>query len=178
MKKHHLARLALFLGLNLAVAVGVLTLGPSVARAQGGGFGAPGEIVIRGDFEGHLRNGWELRLHPAIDYFIANNVSIGGVIGLQYNSGTPSRTTVDLGLRAGYNLAITAPVTFWPTVGIFYSHTSSNGNSGSSTFLEIFAPFLYHIVPHFFVGVGPDFELSLDNNGNGYGLQTVVGGWF
>ncbi|HET6146034.1 MAG TPA: hypothetical protein VFH68_00760 [Polyangia bacterium] len=173
MTNHHLVRFAA----SLAVIAGGATLAPLPARAQGGGFGAPGQIVIRGDFEGHLRNGWELRLHPAIDYFIANNVSIGGVVGLQYNSG-PSTTTVELGVRAGYNLAIVNQVTFWPTAGIFYSHFSNDMTSGSSTFLEIFAPFLYHIVPHFFVGAGPIFDLSLDNNGNGYGLQTVIGGWF
>ena len=176
MTKHHLVRLVA----SFAFLAAGLALAPSSARAQGGGFGAPGEIVIRGDFEGHLRNGWELRLHPSIDYFIAPNVSVGGLVGLQYNSGNPSRTTVDLGIRAGYDLAIANQLTFWPTVGIVYSHTSLSNNmgSGSSTNLEIFAPFLYHIVPHFFVGAGPIFDLSLDNNGNGYGLQTTIGGWF
>jgi hypothetical protein len=174
MTKHRLLGLLVWFTSILAVVTG----GSSVARAQGGGFGAPGEIVIRGDFEGHLRNGWELRLHPSIDYFIANNLSVGGLVGLQYNSGNPSTTIVDLGVRAGYNLAIVNQVTFWPTVGISYSHFSSGMNSGSSTFLEIFAPFLYHIVPHFFVGAGPVFDLSLDNNGNSYGLQTTIGGWF
>ena len=178
MTKHRLVRFRFhFLAWFSFIAAGV-ALAPSVARAQGGGFGTPGQIVVRGDFEGHLRNGWELRLHPAIDYFIASNVSVGAVVGLQYHSGNPATTTVDLGVRAGYNLAIVNQVTFWPTIGILYSHTSSGMSSSSSTNLEIFAPFLYHIVPHFFVGAGPVFDLSLDNNGNGYGLQTVIGGWF
>jgi hypothetical protein len=178
MTKHRLVRLLAWFSFTAAS----LALAPSTARAQGGGFGAPGEIVIRGDFEGHLRNGWELRLHPAIDYFIANNISVGAVVGIQYHSGNPSTTVVDLGVRAGYNLPIVNQVTFWPTIGILYSHTSTSGmNAGpssSSTNLEIFAPFLFHIVPHFFVGAGPIFDLSLDDNGNGYGLQTVIGGWF
>jgi hypothetical protein len=161
-------------------AVGALSAQSSVAQAQGGGnaFGAPGQIAITGEFEGHLLNGWELRLHPSLDYFIANNVSIGGVVGIKYNSGG-SATTIDLGVRAGYNLNIVNQVSFWPTVGIFYSHFSADGQaSGSSTSLRIFAPFLYHIAPHFFLGAGPIFNLPLDNGGNSYGLQSVVGGWF
>ena len=176
MTKPYLVR---FLASFVVIAAGV-ALAPPPAHAQGGGFGAPGEIVIRGDFEGHLRNGWELRLHPAIDYFIADNVSVGGLVGLQYNSGNPSSTTIELGVRAGYNLAIVNPVSFWPTIGILYQHHSNSTGMGSSssTVLEIFAPFLYHIVPHFFVGAGPIFDLPLSSGGNSYGLQTVIGGWF
>ena len=150
----------------------------------GGGFGAPGQFVITGDFEGHLRKGWELRLHPSLDYFIAPNISVGALVGLTYDSGTPSTTTIDLGVRAGYNLPIVDRVNFWPKVGIVFSNrrTSSTAtmpsNSSSSTALQIAAPFLYQLVPHLFVGAGPYFILPLDNSGNSYGVETVVGGWF
>jgi hypothetical protein len=183
MKKHppRLHRLRLAGLLTFAAFIAGLFSTASVAHAQGGGFGTQGQIAITGEFEGHLHNGWELRLHPALDYFIVNNVSVGGVIGFQYNSGNPGRTTIDLGVRAGYDLFINNQVTFWPTVGIFYEHFSIGSpvnQSGSSTSLNIFAPFLFHIVPHFFIGAGPDFELPLDGGGNGYGVRTVVGGWF
>jgi hypothetical protein len=170
------------LGLILSFALAG-TLFASSASAQGGfasgnAFGATGQWVITGDFEGHLRNGWELRLHPSLDYFIASNISVGGVVGLTYDSGNPSRTTLDLGARAGFNLNIADRLGFWPTVGIFFSHTSSGGTSSSGTSLGLSAPFLYHLVPHLFVGAGPTFNLPLNGGGNGYGLQTVVGGWF
>jgi hypothetical protein len=186
-KEHRLVRRfasAAFFRFSFASIAAALALASSPAHAQGGAFGAPGEIAITGDFEGHLNKGWELRLHPSVDYFIAPNVSIGGVVGLQYDSGTPSRTQLDLGVRAGYNLYIAPQVSFWPMVGIYYSHftVSSTANtpstSGSSTSLGIFAPFLYHIAPHFFLGAGPRFTLPLDGGGNSYGIQTVVGGWF
>jgi hypothetical protein len=158
------------------------TLFASTASAQGyppgNAFGAPGQWAITGDFEGHIRNGWELRLHPSLDYFIAPNVSVGGLVGLTYDSGNPSTTTLDLGARAGYNINVADRVSFWPKVGIIYHHFSSGGNSSSSTSLELFAPFLFHVVPHLFLGVGPFFDLPLDSGGNSYGLQTVVGGWF
>jgi hypothetical protein len=176
-----------------SASTGISTLLASPARAQNGfarnpdagaGFGAPRQIVITGAFEGHLHNGWELRLHPSVDYFIAPNVSVGGVIGIQYNSGNPSVTTIDVGARAGYNLHIVDQFGFWPMAGIYFSSTrvsstaTTPSSSSNSTFLGIFAPFLVHIVPHFFVGAGPSFNLALGNGGNSYGLDTVVGGWF
>jgi hypothetical protein len=161
----------------------VAVLPSSRASAQGfapsGGatFGGTGQVAITGDFEAHLHSGWELRLHPSLDYFIAQNVSIGGVLGFTYHSGSPSSNTIDLGARAGYNLNITGLVSFWPRVGIFFSRQSGRPST-NSTYLGIFAPFLVHLAPHFFVGVGPSFNLSLDGGGNSSGLDSVVGGYF
>jgi hypothetical protein len=172
----------------LFLVVGFICASPASAqRALGSGagaFGAPGEFVITGDFEGHLHNGWELRLHPSLDYFIAPHVSVGGLFGITYDSGNPSQTTIDLGVRAGFTLNINEAVTFWPMAGVTFHHfatgstAAASGTSGSRESLDIFAPFLYHLVPHLFVGAGPLFNLSLNGDGNGYGIQTVVGGWF
>jgi hypothetical protein len=166
------AFLFLFIGLVSASPVSAQPLGNGA-----GAFGAAGQIVITGELEGHLHNGWQLHLQPSADYFIATNVSIGGTIGFTHNSGPPSSDFFNLGVRAGYNLAISNPVTFWPMVGITVGHAFGTGGS-TSTDLHIFAPFLFHLVPHLFVGAGPDFDLPLNGGGTGYGLQTVVGGWF
>jgi hypothetical protein len=154
---------------------------PAAAQRLGNGagaFGATGQIVITGALEGHLHNGWELHLQPSADYFIATNVSVGATIGFTHDSGNPAFNAFNLGVRAGYNLAISDPVTFWPMVGINVDKVFGTGGN-TATQLTIFAPFLFHLVPHLFVGAGPDFELALSGGGgNGYGLQTVVGGWF
>ena len=160
----------------------LLDASPAVAQQRLGNgasaFGATGQVVITGELEAHLHNGWQLHLQPSADYFIATNVSIGGLIGFTHNSGPPSSDFFNLGVRAGYNLAISDPVTFWPRIGINVGHAFGTGGN-TSTQLVIFAPFLFHLVPHLFVGAGPDFELPLSGGGgNGYGLQTVVGGWF
>jgi len=164
----------------LFLVLGLVSASPASAQRLGNGanaFGATGQIVITGELEGHLHNGWQLHLQPSADYFIATNVSVGGTIGFTHNSGPAPNDFFNLGIRAGYNLAISDPVTFWPRIGINVARAFGTGGN-TSTQLTIFAPFLFHLVPHLFVGAGPDFELPLNGGGNGYGLQTVVGGWF
>jgi len=141
-------------------------------------FGGAGQIAISGDLEAHLRSGWELRIHPAADYFIIHNLSLGGVLGLTYTSGEPSTTTVDLGARVGYNLAIAEQIGIWPRVGLFYAHTSRHPDSSSTAVLRLDAAFLYHLAPHLFVGLGPYFTQDIDGGGHGYGIDSTVGGWF
>lgn len=144
----------------------------------GGGFGVAEQIVISGDLEAHLRSGWELRLHPAADYFIATNISVGAVLGLTYDSGVPSTTTIDIGARAGYSLGIAEKVGIWFKGGIYYTHTWEHPDSHGSAAFRIDAPLLYHLAPHLFAGIGPYFALDLSGGGNGYGLDSIVGGWF
>jgi hypothetical protein len=146
--------------------------------AAGGGFGGAGQIAISGELEGHLRSGWEIRLHPALDYFIVTNVSVGGAVGLQYTSGSPGTTVIDLGARAGYNLNINGKVGIWPRVGLNYQHVSRHPDSSSAVQFRLDAPILYHLVPHLFVGAGPFFTKDLNGGGTGWGLDSIVGGWF
>jgi hypothetical protein len=157
--------------------------GPIAAWAsRGGNFGAAGQFAISGELELSMvkqRGGsTTLNIQPALDYFIATNISVGGVVGLAVTSGSPGANRVLIGARAGYNLAIADRITFWPTAGLFFTHSSAGTVSGSSTLLRIFAPFLFHPVQHLFVGFGPFVELGLSGGGGDrFGLQSVVGGW-
>ncbi|HET6285032.1 MAG TPA: hypothetical protein VFH73_29005 [Polyangia bacterium] len=156
--------------------------GPFAAwAARGGNFGAAGQFAISGELELSVvkqRGGsTTLNIQPALDYFIATNISVGGVVGLAVTSGSPGVTRVLIGGRAGYNLAIAERITLWPTAGLFFEHDSAGTVSGSSTLLRIVAPFLFHPVQHLFVGFGPFVELGLSGGGDRFGLQSVVGGW-
>src|SRR5947207_2960057 len=84
---------------------------------------------------------------------------------------------VDRGARAGFNLNISGPVGFWPTAGVTGTHVFHPHGSDNSATLVLFAPFLYHLAPHFFIGGGPSFDLSLTSDGNQYGLDILLGGW-
>src|SRR4051794_30976936 len=140
------------------------------ATAAGGGFGAPGQWVLTLGFDHGeylaLRSGnnWVISVQPSADYFLAPNISLGGVVGITHvNNGG---TDFNIGARAGFNLNISGPWGFWPTAGIFINTHSQDHNTDTSASLRIFAPFLFHIVPHLFVGAGPSFNVALHNGEN------------
>ena len=156
------------------------------APQPGGGFGAQGQWAISGaavevnsaSASFRTGGGGSIFLHPAADYFIVNAISIGGVVGFNHSS---NFTSIEIGGRAGINLNITDHIGVWPMAGISVTHNSDSMAHTSSTpaTLTIFAPFLYHIVPHLFVGVGPSFFLALNgNNDNAFGIDSIIGGWF
>jgi hypothetical protein len=165
-----------------------LTPGPS-------GFGAQGQLVIGGALEAPINSGGTntrpmlgiaktsggrtvIGIQPSLDYFIIPNVSVGGVVGLTVVTGNGGPTTVLLGGRGGYNLNLADKISFWPTLGLAFEHASFTGGSDQQTYLNILAPFLFHLAPHFFVGAGPFIDVGLGaNDPNLFGIWSVVGGW-
>ncbi len=141
-------------------------------------------------------------LAPAADYFVIDNLSVGGQVLLGIASYSPggggqgaTGTTFGIAPQVGYNLGLTDNISFWPKLQVAYQNTSwSNNGGGSSRFgLGIFAPFLYHPVNHFFAGIGPNFSTDLSSSvtpaGPGaqsvdgvkvteFGIMTTFGGWF
>lgn len=149
--------------------------------SRGGNFGAVGQFVLSGELELSVvkRRGGSttFTVRPALDYFIAPSVSVGGVLGLAVTSGSPTATDVIVGARAGYNLAVAERISFWPGAGLYYARSSGGAAANDATWLGVFAPFLFHPVPHLFLGFGPFVELGLGDGGDRFGLQSVVGGW-
>jgi hypothetical protein len=128
-------------------------------------------------FAKQASGGSRLLIQPGLDYFIGNGISVGGVVGFGYTSGSPNTITVNLGARAGFNQGLNQHVSFWPTIGIDGSYTH-NATSNSTAALEVFAPFLYHVAPHFFLGAGPFLSYLVKGGPDTeYGLDFVIGGW-
>jgi hypothetical protein len=55
----------------------------------------------------------------------------------------------------------------------------------NAAFVDVYAPFLFHLTRHFFVGFGPEGYAdivhsanSIDNRRRFLGLESTVGGWF
>ncbi len=158
---------------------------PTGGGGLGQGFGDTGQIVISGEatafFSKTNKAGWTAAISPALDYFVVPSVSIGGSVTALI--GSDSRTGFGASGRAGYNLNVTENLGVWPIAAISYAHESSGSGttsmSNSATFLHIFAPVLYHIVPHVFAGLGPFYDLHISGVGNhSYGVRSTVGGWF
>jgi hypothetical protein len=121
---------------------------------------------------------WEISLHPSLDYFITSNISVGGTFGYFHSPAATGTTILDIGARAGFNLTINDHFGIWPTAGIAGRIASANHETNSSSLLGVFAPILYHPVPHLFVGLGPSFSLQLSGgDGRIYGVDFVLGGW-
>jgi hypothetical protein len=188
--------------LEIAFVVTILTLsgaaraegeaaGFAPATAGGTGFGAPGQIVLsmgamsdQHFFFHHEGGTWTLQLSPALDYFLTPHLAVGAVIGYQYTSGgggtnADGTNRFHVGGRVSTNLDINDRFSVWPLGGLFFQRASANHESTSNTWIGVFAPFLFHLAPHFFVGLGPSFQLNLQGpQGNEYGIDSVLGGWF
>lgn len=176
--------------------------------ASKGAFGKSGQIAISSDF--HLgfsitsykapagtdpESSTDIAIMPALDYFVADSISVGGQLGYaSISQGDAKSSDIMIGPRVGYNLGFTDNLSFWPKLGIQYHMTSSkvttpagsSDASGSRLSLDVFAPVLFHPAEHFFIGLGPTFDMDLMSKVEGedatkttsFGLNSVVGGWF
>lgn len=123
-----------------------------------------------------------LTILPAADYFIIENLSVGGVVGLTYTkSGDSHVTTFRLGPRVGYNFEISRLLSVWPKLGLSFQHVNpeGSGNNNNAVAINLSAPVMVHPAPHFFVGFGPfvDAALNGDNRATTWGLRLLLGGW-
>jgi hypothetical protein len=184
------------------------TRGPVLPRVAAGSpsgiFGSKGQLAISSDAGISISNTsisdidgstTTLILRPAVDYFVIDYLSIGGFLGLQYDS-TPggSNTAISIGPRVGYNIPLSERLSLWPKVGFSFASTSQSqddvelptggtveGDDETSTSLQLnlFAPFMFHPVEHFFIGFGPAFDLDLtgDNKATTIAARLTLGGW-
>src|SRR3954463_5520378 len=83
------------------------------------GFGTPGQIVVSDDMQmalirrhqtlmGMTVDRTSVQLRPALDYFVARNISIGGQLRIEYASGDngvdTTTTTIGVVPRIGYDV--------------------------------------------------------------------------
>jgi hypothetical protein len=134
-----------------------------------------------------------IQLAPAADYFVIDNLSIGGFIGWDYTtSGDNDSSRFSIGPRVGYNLPFSDLISIWPKAGFSFAHTSNTvttpgpndsevsvSNSADAFALNLFVPVVFHPVRHFFAGFGPflDTDLSGDKRATVFGGKLTIGGW-
>ena len=110
---------------------------PAVAaNSPAGAFGDKAQLTVSSDagleissrsVSGVSGTTTKLILRPAIDYFVARNISLGGFLGVDYTSANGGHTTqFSIGPRVGYNFAFSEMFSFWPKLGFSYSTTSSS----------------------------------------------------
>jgi hypothetical protein len=170
-------------------------------NSPSGAFGDQGQLTVSSDSSieiSHMTvsdssvSSTEITLLPAVDYFVAHNLSVGGFVGLDYiKAGGEHSTVFKIGPRIGYNIPLAKLISFWPKLGLSYTHSSAGGTPDAAGFsdvapdgdhiaLNIFAPVMFHPVTHFFVGFGPalDTDLSGDFKTTTIAARLTIGGWF
>jgi hypothetical protein len=166
------------------------------------GFGAEGQMAFSTDAAlGFARTTGDNRpasttitILPALDYFVVENLSIGGYVGVEYvKAGDTRATKFSVGPRVGYNFEISQLLSIWPKIGFSYAYTKSKTDLGetpggmersvtvdnNALALNLFAPIMLHPAPHFFAGFGPflDTDLNGDNRTTTWGFRLTIGGW-
>lgn len=134
----------------------------------------------------------QISLAPAADYFVLENLSLGGAVGVTYNkSGESDGIRFTIGPRVGYNFKLTRLLSIWPRLGLAYAYTSSDQLAqnfagqglqtakGNAVTIAIFAPVMVHPAPHFFAGLGPYVEADAngDRRATSWGVKLTLGGW-
>jgi hypothetical protein len=164
-------------------------------------FGAKGQVAISSDAGLYIENtstsgddeapsSTTLQLRPAFDYFVIDNLSLGGFLGIDYSSVSDSHsTTWAIGPRIGYNIPVSPRFSIWPKLGFSFASTSqtidadppNDDLSVSSTNLALnaFVPVMFHPVEHFFLGFGPalDVDLTGDTKTTVIAGRLTIGGW-
>jgi outer membrane protein with beta-barrel domain len=170
-----------------------------VADSPSGRFGLKGQIAVSSDTGLSISNtsvsgidgsSTTLLLRPAVDYFIVDNVSIGGFLGIEYTSAPGgSSTAISVGPRVGYDIPLSDRFSLWPKLGFSFASTSQKTDdvagipgedeSSTSVQLNLFAPFMFHPVEHFFIGFGPAFDVDLsgDSKATTIAARLTLGGW-
>jgi hypothetical protein len=183
---------ALALSLLFTGAAAAQTLGETPAAST---FGGRGQVAIAGDFSlrfEHTDGNNELQIAPALDYFIAPQLSLGGQVFVQYaGDDNFSTTAFGIGPRVGYNIPLAPMFSLFPRAGFTFTHVTSSAGSGSLSVsrsanylgLFLFAPFLFHPVPHFFIGLGPSLSGPIAGGESSsrhltIALESTVGGYF
>lgn len=184
------------------------TVGPALpevrANSPSGVFGAQGQLTISSDAGLSISNTsiadvdgstTTLILRPAVDYFVIDYLSLGGFLGVQYDSTSSGSTTaISIGPRVGYNIPLSERFSVWPKLGFSFASTSEEtedvtvpgggtvegqDETNTSLQLNLFAPFMFHPVQHFFLGFGPAFDLDLtgDSKATTIAARLTLGGW-
>jgi len=99
----------------------------------------------------------------AFDYFIIDNLSIGGSAGFSFHT---ANDTVAFSLlpRVGYSFELSKTFEFWPRAGFGVHVVDSDTGGDSSGVLTLDGMFVLEVVPHALFEFGPFFEAAFANN--------------
>jgi hypothetical protein len=176
--------------ISIAFAAALLLLTPGFAHAFGGAaaeFGKAGQFVPNGNvslFYEHRQGAGSaatLTFDPSLLYFLDDHWAVGGSLIFETTASKgPDVTIFGLAPTVGYHLPINDDWTVLPQ-GSLYFKFYGGAADGNAVGIQLYAPFLYHIAEHFFLGIGPLMQVDLTNDAGRIfrlGGQSTVGGYF
>jgi hypothetical protein len=121
----------------------------------------------------------------ALDYFINENLTLGGAFGLYVLGDDADETGVLFAGRVGYALRLSHAVSFWPRGGLAFHSLSGAGNNDAHLLaLTIDAPFTLAPSEGWAFTVGPNLDLGLVGEINDadmtelcFGVMVGLMGW-
>ena len=169
------------------VVIAVLLIAVS-ARAEDR-FGRRGQVVPFGSvsFQHSGGSGFDsnaIAILPGALWFAADNFAIGGSVGYRRAWGGPfaSIDALSISPEAGIAIPLGDRAAFFPRFGL-ESLTVWNGGNSSFFAIRAFAPVLFFVAPHFYIGFGPDFLVTAAGPGGSpgtwnAGAMSEIGGYF
>lgn len=141
--------------------------------------------------------GWNDAISPltqprlGLDYFITENVTIGGSFGLYSRSvdtgpANNDDTGIVFAVRAGYALRLGHAVSFWPRGGLTYTTVSDDGLGADYRMLALSLEGMFSLAPSegWSFLLGPTFDLGIDGELNDndlsetcFGIMVGLLGW-
>jgi hypothetical protein len=173
---------------------------PLPPSSEGPRFGGQQTLAISGDFllavqrysSTSFSSETNVTVRPALDYFVLDHLSVGGLVGFGYMGGPgpldASRLSFAIGPRVGYEIALADRFSIWQNLGTSYLRSRDRYNGqwfGPASWTlnaTAGADVIGQIAPHFFMGLGPYVVSELarsggDASGTGYGVTSTLGGW-
>lgn len=127
-----------------------------------------------------------LEVSPGLAVFLGQNVAVGGRIQLATSGGGTDFFSLGLLPSVGYNLDLSAGVSWLPQLQGGFSVRRDAGVTETAWSLGAYAPIIVRPKGNLFVGVGPDLlgDLGVSaSNGDAIrrlrvGIRAMLGGWF
>lgn len=168
-------------------------------------FGERKDVLLGGDFyvgaayASAEESSASVVVSPSFDYFIVDHLAIGAGVGFDHSwtslqsarSGERTTTNFHGLVRVGVQASLSARLSFFPRGSFRMSYGSSDDggtftNEIITTRLALDLPLVFHVAPHFYVGLGPFIGRDVSRVVNGAsskalgtsgGLTTLLGGW-
>lgn len=166
-----------------------VALSSASTRALGGSaedFGRAGQWVPNGkvNFTFESQNGVDttsFQLAPTLLYFVTEHWAVGGGLTLEIVGGDgPDTTLIGLQPTVAYAVPLNASWGLLPQVSLYFVALGGDAD-GQTLGLEAYAPFLFHPVSHFFLGIGPVLRADITSDAGEvfrFGATSIVGGYF